>query len=203
MTLPSPADPADLAEPSGRTERLAALRAQLSRVAPPPVPRSALTSGLPALDAACGGWARPGLNEVVGLPGSGRLGLVLPTMRALATQGHTIAVVDPLGWLHPPGLSGLPLHSLLLVRPGTRALWATEQLARCGALPLVLLLDSGPLGRGARRLSQAAEAGSCALVLLSERPDPQLRPALRLQAVGYRLFELQRGGPPQPTRIRV
>ncbi len=200
MTLPSPAASAASAD---RAERLAALRAQLARVAPPPAARAVLASGLPALDQACGGWARPGLNEVVGLPGSGRLGLVLPTMRALADQGYTIAVVDPLAWLHPPGLAGLPLHRLLLVRPGTRALWAAEQLARCGALPLVVLLDPGPLGRGARRLQQAAEAGNCALLMLNERPEAQLRPALRLQAVGHRLFELQRGGPPQPTRVRV
>ena len=165
---------------ASRQDKVAALRAHLARVAPshPRGPR--LPSGLPDLDRAVGGWVVSGVSEVVGAPGSGRLSLVLPTVRALTGQGRTVAIVDPQGWLYPPGLD-VPLPRLLLIRPGTRALWATEQLARSGAVPLVLLLDPPALGRGGRRLLHAAEAGSCALVLLTQRADLRLQPALRLE----------------------
>lgn len=185
-----------------RAQRLSALRERLAGASPPLLARPPLPSHLPELDAVTRGWARPGINEIVGPAGSGRLGLVLPTLRALAAQERTLAVIDAQGWLCPPGLPGLPLHRLLLVRPGGRALWAAEQLARCGALPLLLLLDPPPLGRGALRLAQAAEAGRCAVLLLGQRPDPHLRPSLRLRAVGPRLFELQRGGA-APLRLQA
>ncbi|MCK6504131.1 hypothetical protein L6R53_12145 [Myxococcota bacterium] len=193
MTLPA-ADPAAPLPPS-RQERVAALRAHLAQVAPPRPARTGLPSGLETLDAAAGGWASPGLSEVVGRPGTGRLSLVLPAMRAVAARGRPVAVVDALGWLYPPGLPDLPLELLLVVRAGGRALWAAEQLARSAALPLVIVLDPPGLGRGARRLQQAAEAGGCAVILLTEAPDPHLRPDLRLQACGRGRFQLVRGGP--------
>lgn len=196
-----------LAPPAGpstsRQDRVAALRAHLAQVAPPRPIRTGLPSGLPDLDAAAGGWSSPGLSEVVGRPGSGRLSLVLPAMRAVAARGRPVAVVDAVGWLHPPGLPDLPLELLLMVRAGGRALWAAEQLARSAALPLVVVLDPPPLGRGARRLQQAAEAGGCAVVLLTEAPDPHLRPDLRLQACGRGSFQLVRGGAAVGTLVHA
>jgi len=196
---------------ASRQEKVDALRAHLARIAPARPPRVGLPSGLPALDQAVGGWASAGLSEVVGRAGSGRLSLVLPALRALTEQGRPVAIVDPVGWLHPPGLD-LVLDRLLLVRPGARALWATEQLVRSGALPLVLLLDPPPLGRGGRRLLHAAEAGGCALIVLTEHLDTRLQPSLRLESVRLesarlesagRAFRVTRGCPRQDLQVSL
>ncbi len=203
-TAPQPTTkprPPDLGGAVDRQDKVAALRAHLARVAPAPSihRQPALPSGIPDLDRLVGGWPRPGVSEILGRPGSGRLSLLLPVMRAVSlgspplSSPRPVAIVDPQGTLHPPGLPGLPLDQVLLVRPGSRALWATEQLARSGALPLVILVDPAPLGRGARRLLHAAEAGACSLVLLSEGKPVQLPVAVRLQATGKRRFRVTRG----------
>lgn len=186
----------DIVLPAGasRQDKVAALRAHLARITPARPVHVGLPTGSARLDSVTGGWPTHSLSEILGRPGTGRLSLVLPALRIAASQGQHVAIVDPVGWLHPPGLPDLPLDRLMLVRPGGRALWATEQLARCGALPLVLLLDPAPLGRGSRRLQHAAEAGGCALIIIAETTDRQLKPTLRLQAEGHRRFRLVRGG---------
>lgn len=178
-----------------RAAVLADLRAHLARVAPMrAAPPARLSTGLPTLDAAVQGWPRPGVAEVTGKPGSGRLRVLLPVLQDLTHDGQRVALVDPVGWLNPPGLSGVILDRVLLVRPGaTRALWATEQLLRCGGLPLVVLIDPGPLGRAARKLQLAAEAGDAGLCVLGEAPDPQLPARVRLESLGAGRVRIRKG----------
>ena len=178
-----------------RAETVARLRAHLARVAPV---RGAGIRGLPSgfevLDARTGGWPRPGLALVQGAPGVGRLGLLLPAMQAVQAEGRGLAVVDPVGWFNPPGMPGVDMGRLLLVRAGgAQAAWATEQLARSGALPLVILLDPPPLRRAGRRLQHAAEAGHCSVVILSELAETELPAALRLEVQGPGRVLLHKG----------
>lgn len=177
-----------------RAAILAELRAKLAHTAPPVVEGEALPSGIRSLDAATGGWPVPGVSVVLGAPGSGRLGWVLPTMRALTAGDRPVAVVDVLGWLNPPGLPGVELHRLMIVRSGAAtAAWAAEQLVRSGAVPLTVLLDPPPLGRAGRRLALAAEAGRSALVVVSDRRDQGLPTAMRLEISGPGQATLARG----------
>lgn len=190
---------------SSKLATVAALREHLKRVAPARVQPARLDMVEPNLERALGGWPRPGLSLVHGAPGVGRLGLVLPLMIQLTQEGHNVGVVDPVGWLHPPGLPEVRLSKLLLVRPGAgRAAWAAEQLARSGAMPLVLLLDPPPLGRGGRRLQRAAEEGHTSLILLAERVESDLPVSLRLSMCSPEQVVVERGGRQPPgTRIRL
>ena len=133
-----------------------------------------------------GGWPRPGVSELSGRVGSGRLQLVLPALRQ-QTASSWAAVVDPLGLLHPPGLEGVHLERLLLVRPGAdQAAWATEQILRAGSVPLVLLLDPPSIGRLGFKLAHAAEHGRSSLVVLTERGNSRLGVDLRMLVGGRR-----------------
>jgi len=178
-----------------RSAVLAQLKAHLQQVAPMRVAAPRLATGLPALDARTAGWPRPGLALIQGAAGSGRLGVVLPALGRLSRSGRSVAIVDPVGWLHPPGLVGVVLERLLLVRPGTgRAVWAAEQLARCGGVPLVVLLDPPPLRSGGRRLLHAAEAGDSTVVVVSEAPQQGLPASLSLQSTHPGEVWVRRGG---------
>lgn len=182
-----------------RAATLAALRQHIAAVAPVRVHRQRLHTGLPELERHLGGWPRPGISALVGPPGVGRLQLVLPALARLTSAGHPVAVVDPVAWLYPPGLPGVDLAQLLLVRPGSgRAAWAAEQLAACGAFRMVLLLDPPRLGRGGRRLQRAAEEGEAALLVLGERADPALPADLRLRVCGPGRVVVEKGGRQPP-----
>ena len=186
--LPGRARPTD---PADRAARIDALRGQLAALAPPRALPVGLATGLPALEAATGGWARPGLSLIEGPVGSPRLAAVLPALRRLTLAGRQVALVDAEQRIYPPGLDGVLLDNLIIVRPlPGRALWAAEQLARCAALPLVVLLDPPPLGRAARRLEVAAGDGDTALVVISEAPQVDLPARVRLRSRGE--------GPPPP-----
>jgi len=165
------------------------------RTGSPPV-----ATGIPELDAHIQGWPCPGLVGIHGAAGTGRIGLVLPALK-LHTQAHRmVAIVDPLGWLYPPGLPGLHLQYLMLIRcGGARAAWATAQLAASGAVPLIILLDPPPLGRDARRMLRATESGKSTVVVLTERPDPQLCAPVRLRTLGQKRVQIERGAPTQPV----
>jgi hypothetical protein len=147
----------------------------------------AVSTGLAALDAWLRGWPRPGVIELAGPPGAGRLALVLPLIERLTRQGQAVLMVDPQHLLHPPGLGPVDPSRIVLVRPpGERAAWAAEQAARSGAVEALFLLDTPPLGRGGVRLARAAEAGGMHVFVLSPRPEPELPAALRLEVVGWR-----------------
>ncbi len=192
LRSPSPlalaAAPSGLAparDPSARAAQLAALRGRIAELAPPRSLPVGLATGLPALEAATGGWARPGLSLIEGPVGAARLQAVLPAVRRLTNAGRQVAVIDVEQRIYPPGLDGVLIDNLIIVRPTPgRALWAAEQLARCAALPLVLLLDPPPLGRAGRRLEATVAAGDTALIVISEAPQRDLPARLRLRVIG-------------------
>ena len=81
-------------------------------------------------------------------------------MARLTRSGRRVAIIDPGRLLHPPGLRGVLLDNLLIVRPGiNRVLWTIEQLARCDAIPLTVVIDPPGFSRSARRIQRAADAG--------------------------------------------
>ena len=178
-----------------RNAVLAQLKAHLQQVAPMRVAAPRLATGIASLDARTQGWPRPGLALVQGAAGSGRLGVVLPALGRLSRSGRTVAIVDPVGWLHPPGLVGVALERLLVIRLGAcRSAWGSEQLARCGGVPLVVLLDPPPLRSGGRRLQHAAEAGDSTVVVLSEAPQRGLPASLALETPRPGEAWIRRGG---------
>ncbi len=145
-----------------------------------------LACGVPALEHWLGPWARPGLIEVAGPPGSGRLALVLPALAALRQAGEAVCVVDASGELHPGGVSVDGDGRVVWVRPGgVRAAWAAEQVARSGAVGAVLLVGTPRLGRAGLRLSRAAEAGRCSVFSVVEGSDPALPATCRLLVEGW------------------
>ena len=184
--------------PQDRAAILADLRRQLAEKAPVRPPATPLPSGIPSLDAATGGWPRPGVAAVRGAPGTGRLGLVLPALRALSCADRMVAVVDAMGWLNPPGLPGVRMSRLLLVRPGVgQACWAAEQLASSGAVPLAAVLDAPPFGRASLRLQRAAESGGSTVIVVGE--DPGLSSGLTIEMSGARAARVTRGAPGEPV----
>ncbi len=172
---------------SSRAAALAELRRTLSTQGAlvDPTPRGGVPTGFAPLDATVG-WPVSGLAELCGLPGSGRMGLLLPLLARSTSAGRWVAIIDVLGRLHPPGLVGVAWSRLLVVRPGAeRAVWAAEQLAASGDVPVVALLDPMPVGRAGYRLLRAAEQGSCTVVVVGERSEQSLPASLRLQALGH------------------
>jgi hypothetical protein len=145
-----------------------------------------LDCGLPALERWLGPWARPGLIEIAGAPGSGRLALVLPALAALRRSGEAACVVDASGELHPGCVSGCADARVVWVRPGgMRAAWSAEQVARSGAVGAVLLVGMPRLGRAGLRLARAAEAGRCTVFSVVEGGDPALPATCRLLVEGW------------------
>lgn len=144
-----------------------------------------LSGGLPGIDAWFGGWPSPGVTEIVGAPGSGRLAAILPALATLTRQGRPIVVIDPGMQIHPPGL-GLDLTQVVLVRPpGDQAGWVAEQVARSGAVAAMLLLDPPRLGRAGLRISRACEAGNMAVFVVAEVAEADVPAALRLSTLGW------------------
>ncbi len=122
----------------------------------------------------------------MGAPGSGRLAALIPTLAAVTKgRGHAL-ILDPGHHAHPPGWEGVELAQVVVVRPPQeRAAWVAEQAARSGALDMVLVLDAPPLGRAGLRLARAADAGSCAVFVVSPSSEADLPSALRLRAEGW------------------
>ena len=156
-------------------QQIAALGPTLCRA------QSPLSSGWPPLDDAIEGWPVPGISEISGPPGSGRIQLSLPSLVQMS-QHHRVAVVDPLQQLYPPGWKGIRLEHLLVVQPALeKSTWAAEQLARSGCFGIVALLDPPRLGRAATRLARASEHGACSLHLWTTEGDIRIPAKLRIQ----------------------
>lgn len=175
--------------PISAAERPAVLADLRARIAAPRSLGGRLSAELPELEAWFGGWPTPGVSEVVGAAGSGRLGVVLPALAALTRRGRPVLVVDAMEEVYPPGWAGpgggVVLEQLWIVRPGLdRAAWVAEQAAGSGAVEAVLLLDAPRLGRHAVRLGRACERGGCCLFVVAEESEAELPAAVRLQVRG-------------------
>lgn len=172
---------------SDKKTLIADLQQQLSALGPTLCRAQApLSSGWAPLDAAIEGWPVPGISEISGPPGSGRIQVSLPSL-VQVSQHHRVAVVDPLQQLYPPGWKGIRLEHLLVVRPALeKAIWAAEQLARSGCFGIVALLDPPRLGRAATRLARAAEHGACSLHLWTTEGDTRIPAKIRVQLLGRR-----------------
>lgn len=174
--------------PLPAAQRPAVLAELRARLAAPRVSAGRLPAGLPELEGWLGGWPAPGLTEVVGVPGSGRLSLLLPALAALTRRGRPVVVVDAMEEVYPPGWasSGVDLAQLWVVRPGLdRAAWVAEQAAAAGSVDAVVLLDAPRLGRQSVRLGRACERGGSSLFVVAEEAEAELPAALRLHVQGY------------------
>ena len=176
------------------------LRAHLSQVAPMRVPKANIPTSIPELDATIGGWPCPGIVSIHGAIGTGRIGILLNTMKALTQNERMVAIVDPVGWLYPPGLPDINLQKLMLVRCGSeRSGWAASQLLSSGAIPMVVLLDPPPLGANIHRFLRATEAGKSTLFVLTEQHESGLKASIRLKTLGNHRIKIERGAPHQPV----
>ena len=182
-----------------RAAIIADLRAQLSQVAPMRTQAPPSPTGIPSIDQHIEGWPSPGVALIHGPVGSGRFSLILPALRQHTEAGRTIAIVDPLGWLYPPGLPNIDLQRLMLVRCGSPLSgWAATQLAASGALPMTILLDPPPLRRDAIRLMRAAQTGESTVIVLTEQPDRDLAAPVRLRCLSSKEVQIERGAAGQP-----
>lgn len=192
-----------------RAAALEALRAQVRALeGGAPVHRRREICGVGVVDELLGGLPRPGIVEVCGPLGAGRVQLVGALVAASTARHRAVAWVDPLRRLYPPALlaMGVALDQVLLVRPAEDGsqpwLWAAEQLLRSGCFELVVVdrpedpergLPRRPIGS---RWARAAEHGQSTAVVLGVRPARQLAADVRLAVgKGQVMAVRDRGGP--------
>jgi len=132
-------------------------------------------TGLAELDEALGGGLPLGsICEIAAeRAGTRGLSLALRLARGAADGARAIFVIDLAGDFYPPAAAqlGVSLERLVIVRPGRadEAVWATEQILRCGgAGPVVARLGDVDV-RAARRLQLAAEASGGVGLLVGGR----------------------------------
>ena len=162
---------------------LEALRVRIRELEGHPVQSQRKPSGVCAIDALIQGLPKPGIVEICGPPGSGRLQVVLGIAAVLACAGQPIAWVDPARRLYPPAVSaaGVPLERSLWVCPSAdREAWTVEQVARSGAFPVVVLVDPTVRPKWGTRWNLAAESGACTLVVTQFKPARDLQATVRL-----------------------
>ena len=164
-----------------------------------------IPSGDPGVDRLIGGLPRPGIVEIAGAAGTGRIQLAASFCRAAQAEGSPIVWVDPGERIHPPGLAqhGLRLDQLLVVRPASdREVWAVEQVCRSGAFPVVVVVDPRTFPKSGIGWRNAVEAGGCTLVVLVAHTRREIaadvRLALRPTQPGLAELTVQRDrrGPP-------
>jgi len=191
---------------------LAELRAQIRALeGGARVVRRRAPSGVPVVDDLLGGLPRPGIVEISGVPGSGRVRLVASLLARATEQRRAVAWVDPERRLYPPALAahGVEVSRLLVVRPPSDGshpwLWATEQLLRSGCFELVVVEPPTARGPGGRRAvarrpigprwARAAEHGQSTALVLGERPARQLAADVRLSVASEQVAVVRdRGG---------
>ena len=195
---------------------LEALRAQIRALeGGAPVHRRRASTGVQLIDDLVQGLPCPGIVEICGAPGSGRMQLALQLAAEVTRNRQAVAWVDPLCQLYPPAAAdyGIDLDRLLVVRPPANGshpeIWATEQLLRSGCFSLVI--SSLPGKKGARRAgghqwARAAERGQCTGVVLSEYPVRDVPAEIRLQTGGGQVSVLRdrsgRSGHQRPLQAR-
>lgn len=152
-----------LATESDRVEILRSLqlicRGSTARRAPV---RGRLSTGIPGLDRLLPGG---GLEEgsLVEWLGSGASVLALQGVRSALDQQQVWAVVDPGGEFYSPAAQGwgVPLESLLLLRPGSAvdAAWAVEQCLRSPVVAVTWIRAETLSERVIQRWKISAETG--------------------------------------------
>ena len=186
-----------------------------------------IRSGFDTLDdeLAGGGWARPGLTEILcNHTGIGELSLLMKGLGAKANAPrpgdamHLLWVVPHTqAWIpYAPALAqcGINLEHLAIVRASSTddALWAAEQGLKSGACRAVLLRMNAPWVNplSLRRLHQAAMTGNSILWLMrpleaTHSPSPAgTRIVLRPEESGALSVELlKRRGLPAGKSIRL
>ncbi len=187
-----------------KNRKIQELKSLLSTLAPTQAnPSTHLTTRLPALDERIGGWPSPGLTEISGPIGSGRISLCLPSL-AYLTQHQRIAIVDPLHQLYPPGLASVRLENLIILQPPIeQTVWGAAQLTRSGCFALVAILDPPRLGRASYRLKKASEQGQCPVVLWVQDADSAIPAKVRIQLCGRRGHALRIHLPKQNDSVWV
>jgi len=169
---------------------LEVLRDRIRELEGAPVHTQRVCTGVEVFDDLVGGLPQPGLVEIHGPPGSGRTRLALALAERFTAEGRLVAWVDLDCTLYPPAVSDLEvvLRRLLVVRPplasgGERAMWATEQLLRCGCFPLVVVSGDVPPNHAGHRWVHAAEAGGCTCLVIGTHASRGIPATVRL-AVG-------------------
>lgn len=165
-----------------------------------------IRSGEAAVDALVGGLPRPGVVEITGPRGAGRVTVAAALARGVQAEGGLVAWVDPGERIHPPGLAGhgVRLDRALVVRPAAdREVWAIEQICRSGAFALVIVVDPRALPRAGVGWRHAVEAGGGSLVVLTEHPRREVGADVRLALRAARpgapvelVVQRDRSGPP-------
>lgn len=167
------------------------------------IARRRVPTGVPEIDRVLGGLPQPGIVEISGPVGAGRIRWVREVLRPIMAEGRAVAWVDPLERLHPPGLAaaGVPISQLLLVRPPEDGSapwgWATDQLLRSGCFGYVVVdlpPRAGSRRSVAHRWARSAELGCSTALVLSERPTRELPADVRLTVGGNRWYVVRDRG---------
>jgi recombination protein RecA len=184
---------------------VAALRARLDVIAPPPPPTGpAWSSGLPALDTALGGGiTRDGITELVGTRAAGRTTLARRVAAQVLQAGRWVAIIDATRTLAPQDWAGLGAR-LVVIRPhdASRAAWCADRLLRSGVFALVVLDGVSVLPRPVSvRLAQLARDRETALLVLGAPGSGPVvigSGSVRLHVTGVPSAEItiEKGGPP-------
>lgn len=134
-----------------------------------------------------GGFLKGTVSSLGGGLGAGATSLAARALARVIEQGELGAWVDRDGTLCAAGLAaqGVRLDRLLWVRPSAEDLvWTALQLARCGAFAF-LVIDWPPSDSDVvtgQRLSDAARAGGCAVLLLPGATDAPAAFKARVEA---------------------
>lgn len=175
-----------------------ALRARIQEIEGHRVRATRWQTGVGELDDLLGGLPLPGLMEVTGLAGGGRMRVALSVAASMTSAGQWVAWVDGDRTLYPPGarLQGVALERLLVVRPvAERGAWAAEVLVSSGCFPWVVVSGNVSLGRGGARWTQAVERGHSCLCVLRDHPERRLPAQVRLRiSEGEMTVVRNRGG---------
>lgn len=174
----------------GDPAALSVLRAQIRALeGAGAVRRRRAPCGVDVLDDALGGLPLPGIVELSGPEGTGKLRTALSVVAKRTAAGQLVAWVDPERRLYPPAAAelGVVLARLLVVRPpedgSSPWAWVTEQVARSSCFSLVVI--DLPERTGSRRSlahgwARAVEHGNCTLLVVSRRPTRELPADVRL-----------------------
>jgi hypothetical protein len=163
-------------------------------------------TGVGALDDLIGGVPGPGLIELSGAPGSGRMSLVLSVVAPLTQAGQWVGWIDGERTFYPAAARqlGVDLEHLMLVRPlPDQAVWAAEQLIGSGCFPLVVVCGEWVSTQVGMRWSRAAERGNCSVFIVRARSDRRIPASVRLTCRGRHMTVTRNRGHQLGKRVPV